>query len=90
LPGNGYNLDMPSTIVVYGADWCGDCIRAKRLLDARGEDYEWIDVEVRAGAAQEAVRLADGRKNIPVIVLPDGNVLVEPTDAELEKALAAR
>jgi mycoredoxin len=77
-----------TSIVVYGADWCGDCIRAKRLLDARGEDYEWIDLEVRAGAAQEAVRLANGRKNIPVIVLPDGTVLVEPTDAELENALA--
>jgi mycoredoxin len=79
-----------TSIVVYGADWCGDCIRSKRLLDARGEDYEWIDVEVQAGAAQEAVRLAKGRKNIPVIVLPDGSVLVEPTDAELENALARR
>jgi mycoredoxin len=79
-----------TSIVVYGADWCGDCIRAKRLLDARGEDYEWIDVEFQAGAAQEAVRLAKGRKNIPVIVLLDGSVLVEPTDAELENALARR
>jgi mycoredoxin len=79
---------MSSGVVVYGADWCGDCIRAKRLLDARGTSYEWIDVEVQAGAAQEAVRLAGGRKNIPVIVMPGGSVLVEPTDPELEKALA--
>jgi mycoredoxin len=79
---------MRSGIVVYGADWCGDCHRAKRLLDARGADYEWIDVEVQAGAAQEAVRLARGRKNIPVIVMPDGSVLVEPTDPELDTALA--
>ena len=79
---------MSSGVVVYGADWCGDCVRAKRLLDARGTSYEWIDVEVQAGAAQEAVRLAGGRKNIPVIVMPGGYVLVEPTDPELEKALA--
>jgi mycoredoxin len=82
-------MDMPPTIVVYGADWCGDCLRAKRLLDARGIGYEWVDVEVQAGAAQEAVRLARGRKNIPVIVLADGTVLVEPTDPELERALDA-
>jgi mycoredoxin len=80
---------MRSGIVVYGADWCGDCVRAKRLLDARGVQYEWIDVEVQAGAAQEAIRLASGRKNIPVIVMPDGSVLVEPSDPELEKALSA-
>ncbi|HKX25759.1 MAG TPA: glutaredoxin domain-containing protein [Actinomycetota bacterium] len=79
---------MSSGVVVYGADWCGDCVRAKRLLDARGTSYEWIDVEVQAGAAQEAVRLAGGRRNIPVIVMPGGSVLVEPTDPELEKALA--
>jgi mycoredoxin len=79
---------MPPNIVVYGADWCGDCLRAKRLLDARGEDYQWIDVEVQAGAAQEAVRLARGRKNIPVIVMPDGSVLVEPSNPELDRALA--
>jgi mycoredoxin len=80
---------MPPNIVIYGADWCGDCLRAKRLLDARGEDYEWIDVEVQAGAAQEAVHLAQGRKNIPVIVMPDGSVLVEPSNPELDTALAA-
>jgi mycoredoxin len=76
-------------IKVYGADWCGDCIRAKRLLETRGAEYEWIDVDVQAGAAQEAVQLANGRKNIPVIVLPDGTVLVEPTDPELDQALSA-
>jgi mycoredoxin len=80
---------MSSNIVIYGADWCGDCVRAKRILEARGEDYEWIDVEVQAWAAQEAVRLANGRKNIPVIVIPGGSVLVEPTDPELERALDA-
>jgi mycoredoxin len=47
-------------------------------------------VEVQAGAAEEAVELARGRRNIPVILFPDGTVLVEPSDPELERALAAR
>ena len=76
-------------IRVFGADWCGDCIRAKRVLERTGAAYEWIDVEVQAGAAAEAVELAHGRRNIPVIELPDGRVLVEPTDPELEDALAS-
>lgn len=78
---------MPASIVVYGADWCGDCLRSKQLLDARRVAYEWIDVEIQAGAAQDAMRLAGGRKNIPVIVMPDGSVLVEPSDPELDRAL---
>ena len=77
-------------IRVFGADWCGDCFRAKRVLERVGAAYEWIDVEVQAGAAEEATRHAGGRKNIPVIVFPDGHVLVEPSDPELERALAGR
>ena len=77
---------MGATITVYGADWCGDCIRAKRFLDRTGTAYEWVDVDEVAGAAQEAQRIS-GRKNIPVVVLPSGEFLVEPTDPELEAAL---
>ena len=73
---------------VYGADWCGDCVRTKRLLDRLGSDYEWVDVDADPAAAAEAERIS-GRKNIPVIVLPSGEILVEPTDPELERALAA-
>ncbi len=77
---------MNRRITVYGADWCGDCIRAKRVLDRTGTAYEWIDVDVVAGAADQARRIS-GRKNIPVVVLPDRSILVEPTDPELEQAI---
>jgi mycoredoxin len=29
-----------------------------------------------------------GQRSIPTIVLPDGSILVEPTDAELEKKIS--
>ena len=73
---------MASEIVMYGADWCGDCRRAQRLLDARGVGYRYIDVEHDADAREEARRIG-GSTKIPVIVMPDGSVLVEPTDPEL-------
>lgn len=79
---------MTESIRVFGADWCGDCIRSKRALERFGAPFEWVDVEVQAGAAAEAMELANGRRNIPVIVFPDGRVLVEPSDRELENALA--
>ncbi len=76
-------------IKVYGADWCGDCRRAKRMLERTDTPYEYIDVDADLDAAAEALRIS-GRRNIPVIVFPDGDVLVEPTDPELEKALLRR
>ena len=71
-------------IVVYGADWCGDCRRSKSLLDRRGVDYVWVDVERYPGMAEEARRVGHS-KRIPVIAFPDGSVLVEPTDPELDE-----
>ena len=76
-------------IKVYGADWCGDCLRAKRMLDRLDADYEYVDVDPDLEAKEEAIRLS-GRRNIPVILFPDGDVLVEPTDPELEQALLRR
>ncbi|MBT6965539.1 MAG: NrdH-redoxin, partial [Flavobacteriales bacterium] len=33
---------MPMNIKVYGADWCSDCLVAKRFLDEKGIKYEYI------------------------------------------------
>jgi mycoredoxin len=73
-------------IVMYGADWCGDCRRAQRLLDDRGVPYRYVDVEDDDEAREESRRIGNSTK-IPVIVMPDGSVLVEPTDPELAAKL---
>lgn len=73
-------------ITMYGADWCGDCTRAKRFFDERGVTYEWIDLEADPSAADRA-REIGGRPNIPVIVYPDGTNQVEPSNHELEAKL---
>lgn len=73
-------------ITVYGADWCPDCTRTKRALEVVGADYVYRDLVTEPEAAAEAEALS-GRKNIPVVVLPDGVILVEPSDPELLAAL---
>lgn len=77
---------------MYGAAWCGDCRRSKALLDRRGVDYDYVDLERVADGAARAQAIS-GRTNIPVIVFPDGSHLVEPTDAalgaKLDEAVAA-
>lgn len=79
---------MDNRITMYGAAWCGDCRRSKAVLDASGIDYDYVDVEASKEAADAAVAIS-GRTSIPVIVLPDGSHLVEPSDAELRERLAA-
>lgn len=79
-----------NNVVVFGADWCADCRQAKAWLRHNNVPFTDIDVERDTEARDRAIELADGRRNIPVVLLPDGSVLVEPTDADLDRALRDR
>jgi len=78
-------LPTPDVVTVYGADWCGDCRRAKRFLEATSVPYRYVDVELD-GAAQQLIDDA-GYRAIPVVVTPAGDVLIEPSIYELAVAL---
>ena len=77
------------SITVYATAWCGDCHRARRVLDRLGASYQWIDIELDPDATAEVVRINRGRRTVPTIVFPDGSVLIEPSDLELEEKLGA-
>ena len=78
-----------SAVTYYGAEWCSDCRRSKKLMDTLGVSYLEQNVEESAELAAKAEAIA-GRKNIPVIVFEDGVHLVEPTDADLYAELKIR
>ncbi|MGO3146130.1 MAG: glutaredoxin domain-containing protein [Leucobacter sp.] len=80
------NSDSPD-IKIYGADWCGDCLRAKRVFGELEVGYDWIDLVATPEAADVAQEIS-GRKNIPVIAYPDGTHQVEPSDDEMRTKLS--
>lgn len=80
------NDAMPA-ITMFGADWCGDCRRATRVLRDAGVHYTYIDLEADPAAADVA-RDISGRTNIPVITYPDGTHQVEPSNADMRAKLA--
>jgi glutaredoxin 3 len=55
-------------ILMYSADWCGYCARARRLLDAKGLHYEEIDVDVVPGARAQ-MQERSGRSTLPQIFI---------------------
>ena len=76
-------------IVVYSTSWCGDCRRARRVLDRHGARYRWIDVDEDESAARRVIRINNGLRTVPTILFPDGSILIEPSDAELSAKLAS-
>ena len=72
-----------SEITVYGANWCGDCRRAKKFMDDNGVAYDWVDIENDPAAVDLVLKLNGGKRVIPTIVFGDGSILIEPTNSEL-------
>ncbi len=75
-----------SAITMFGADWCRDCIRTKKQLDALGVEYTYVDLVADPAAADIAKEIS-GRMNIPVVVYPDASHHVEPSNADVEAKL---
>ena len=74
-------------IVIYGADWCSDCRRAKQFMDEHNIQFEWIDIEVNEEARETVKKINNGRRIIPTIIFQDGSVLVEPSNTALGRKL---
>jgi mycoredoxin len=71
----------------YATRWCGDCWRSKRVFEELGVDYTYVDIEQDDGAARLVRTLNRGMRSVPTIVFPDGAVLTEPSNRELEAKL---
>jgi mycoredoxin len=76
-------------ITMYGADWCGDCRRSKRLFEELDIQVNHIVVEVDKSAAAKVQEINGGAQSIPVIVFADGTHLTEPSDNDLKAKLTS-
>lgn len=81
-----YNLN-PSEIVVYSTVWCPDCKRVKQFFGEQRVAYNNVDIEQDKKAMEFIEKINNGMRIIPTIIFPDGEILVEPTNAQLAEKL---
>lgn len=79
--------DNNQQIVVYGTTWCPDCKRAKQFFGNQRVEYRWVDIEQDPDAMAYVEKVNDGQRIVPTIIFPDGDKLVEPSNAELADKL---
>ena len=79
--------DRASEVRVVGHRWSDRTDEVKTFLAHNHVPYRWLEV----GQSDEATLLLDlagtGAKDLPVVALPDGAVLLAPTHVELADAL---
>jgi glutaredoxin len=74
-------------LIVHGASWCPDALRAKKLLEEHQIAYDWHDIDQEPASKAFVEKTNAGKVVIPVIVFPDGSLLVEPSNAQLEEKI---
>jgi thioredoxin reductase (NADPH) len=72
---------VPETKVV-GHRWSARCSEVREFLARNQVPYRWYNSDEPEGERLLDAAGADGR-SLPVVITPDGEPLVEPTDAEL-------
>jgi glutaredoxin 3 len=56
-------------VEVYTRMFCGYCVSAKRLLDAKNVAYEEIDITMGGPRGAEMIQRASGRTTVPQIFI---------------------
>ena len=80
---NSINLENTmKNVKVYGADWCSDCVTAKKFLESKKIDFEYIDITKDELAVRFVENVNDGKRIIPTLVI-DGKTHTNPGIAGL-------
>ena len=86
-------------ITMYGADWCGDCRRAKTYFDERGVAYDYLDVaadgfDTTTGGHGSNFRVGRSSaspsrallKDLPILILDEATSALNPKAARQVQA----
>lgn len=73
-------------IILYGADWCPDCRRAKAYLKENNITYTFIDVDLDKDATAKVEAINNGKRIIPTLIIK-GKSYTNPDNTELASIL---
>ena len=77
-------------IIFYGVTWCWQSRRARRYLDKHNVPYKYINIDKDEEGEQFVLENNKGMRSVPTIVFPDGSILVEPSNSQIEETLRNR
>lgn len=73
-------------ILLYGADWCPDCRRAKAYLKENNVAYTFIDVDLDEQATARVEAINNGKRIIPTVIINDKSY-TNPDNVKLASVL---
>jgi mycoredoxin len=76
--------DAPVTM--YTTQWCGYCVRLKKLMQREGIEFAEVDIENDA----QVMQANGGNRTVPTLLFADGTALTNPGIDQVIAQLAPR
>lgn len=77
-------------VTMYSTQWCGYCVRLKKLMQREGIAFAEVDIENDAQAAELVTQANGGNRTVPTLIFADGSALTNPSldqvKAQLDRA----
>jgi mycoredoxin len=77
-----------AAVTMYTTNWCGYCMRLKKLMQREGIDFAEVNIEVDEGAAELVMKANGGNRTVPTLVFADGSALTNPSIDQVKSQLA--
>ena len=81
-----FGINQIARLILFGADWCPDCRRAKRFLTDNGVNFQFVDVDKNDWATTKVEQINNGKRIIPTLLI-DGEPFTNPDNTELRSLL---
>jgi mycoredoxin len=76
-------------VTMYTTDWCGYCVRLKKLMQREGIPFAEVNIERDAEAADLVMQANGGNRTVPTLLFPDGVALTNPSIDQVKAQLGS-
>ena len=76
-----------AAVTMYTTDWCGYCVRLKKLMQREGIEFAEVNIEHDVQAAELVMQANGGNRTVPTLVFADGSALTNPSIDQVKSQL---
>ena len=76
-----------TAVTMFTTQWCGYCVRLKKLMQREGIEFAEVDIENDAAAADLVMQANGGNRTVPTLLFADGTALTNPSIDQVKSQL---
>ena len=76
-----------AAVTMFTTQWCGYCVRLKKMMQREGIEFAEVDIEHDDAAADLVMQANGGNRTVPTLVFRDGTALTNPSIDQVKSQL---